>query len=386
MNKINKLKLLRNKINYIDKKIISLLSQRQSLSIDIVKKKINYGLNIRDKKREMELFKKLKITCKKNNIDNQYINKLFNIIINDSVIIQKLWNKKINKKNTNKEISKYAFLGPKGSYSHLALNILLKNKKKFLLENECFTFKSVIDNLNNNYCQFALLPIENNIAGIIPETYKILEKENIFIIQELYIYITHSLLALEGCYFSTIEQIYSHKQPFQQCSKFIKNFLHWKIYYTNSTSEAMKKIFLTNNKKAAVIGNKIGGKLYNLTTIAKNLSNTNNNITRFILLSKKKKIPLQNILSKTTLLIEFKITNICLEKIILIFKKNNINISKIIPLKNTKYYINKIFFLEINSHIYVKEMQNSLNFTKKIVKKIKILGSYPLEKNIMTIK
>ncbi|WP_075432025.1 prephenate dehydratase domain-containing protein [Buchnera aphidicola] len=386
MNKKNILDLLRNKINYIDQKIITLLSQRQSLSIDIINKKINYGLKIRDSIRENILFKKLYTLCLKKNIDYQYITKIFKTIINNSVQIQEEWNQKVKKLDIDKKKINCAVLGPQGSYSNLLFNILLKEKKFFLKEYECLTFESIIKSLHNNTCQFALLPIKNSIAGIIPETYKILQKQKLYIIQEIYVKIKHSLLAVKGTYFSQINNIYSHIQPIQQCSIFIKNFSHWKINYTNSTAKAMQTIFLKNDHHVAVIGNKKGGKLYNLKTLAKNLSNKPNNITRFILLSKKKKKIIPNKSQKTTFFINFINNNFNIKNIINVFREKNLNLENIIKYPDIKNNDQETYYFDVDSVINISILKNYLKIFKKEINKIDTLGSYETVKKVIDIE
>lgn len=386
MNKKNILELLRNRINYIDQEIITLLNQRQSLSIDIANKKINHKIKIRDSVREKLLFKKLYTICLKKNINYQYVKKIFNIIIHDSVQAQETWKKTINQFIINNRIPMCAVLGPQGSYSNLTFNILLKQKKFFLIEHECFDFLSIIKKLNDNTCQFAFLPIKNSIAGIIPETYRILKKEGLYIIKELYVHIQHSLMTLEGVYFSDISHIYSHIQPLKQCSLFINNFSHWKIHYTNSTAHAMKKVFLKGNAQSAAIGHTIGGKFYNLHTIAKNFANNSKNITRFVLLSKKpNEFSCINSL-KTTCCIKFIDQNIDFNKIISILKKYNLNVKNITLQPDFNNKEKKTYYFDINKVIDNQTLKTYLQSIQKNIYNIYTLGSYKNEKNIINIE
>lgn len=386
MNKKNILELLRNKINYIDQKIITLLSQRQSLSIDIVNKKINHGLKIRDSIRENILFQKLYTLCLKKNIDYPYIMEVFNTIINNSVKIQEEWNQKVEKLQIDKKKICCAVLGPQGSYSNLLFNFLLKEKNFFLEEYECLTFKSIIKNLHNNTCQFALLPIKNSIAGIIPETYEILQKQKLYIIQEIYVNIKHSLLAVKGTYFSKIKKIYSHIQPIQQCSIFIKNFSHWKINYTNSTAKAMHILSLKKDKNLAAIGNEKGGKLYNLKTLAKNLSNKPKNITRFLLLSKKKKKIILKKNQKTTCVIKFINNNFMIKNIINIFQEKNLNLENITKYPDTQKNNQETYYFDVDAVINTSTLKNYLKMFKKEINKIKTLGSYNSATKVIDLK
>ncbi|VAX76649.1 prephenate dehydratase domain-containing protein [Buchnera aphidicola] len=378
MNKKKILYLLRSKINKIDYKIIKLLSSRESISLDILRYKIFHKFNVRDKTREIELFKNLKKYSEINKIDPLFIEQLFNLIVKNSIKIQEFNKKKII---LNQKEYHCAYLGPIGSYSYIAYNSFIKKHKKNFLANEYPNFSSIIHAINNNDCQFALLPLENSISGIIPEVYDILkEQDKIYIIGETYLKIQHQLLSIKKCFFCDIENIYSHTQPFKQCSIFLEKFPEWKKHYFNSTSEAMKRLSLERKKNTVVIGNSIGGSFYNLKKIAINLSNKKNNVTRFILISKKQKKNLNNVSTKITMLLKISDSKKNHQEILKIFKNMNINLIKMIHQKYEKNKKNKIYFTEIQGNIFSQIIKDTLHRIKKYAEKIKILGCYAIEK------
>ncbi|VFP85009.1 P-protein [Buchnera aphidicola (Cinara splendens)] len=380
MDKKKTLQLLRNQINNVDHKIIKLLSFRESLSINILQNKIHNKLDIRDKNREIELFNNLHQLSQKNKINPKFIQKIFEIIVNNSILVQKKHKKKI-KNNSKKNFC--AYLGPVGSYSSEVFNNLSKNKKNFFLAHEHTNFNSIIESLNNRRCYVALLPFENRISGIIPEVYEILKKQNeIYIIKEIYAKIQHHLFTVKNCFFYNIKNVYSHIQPFKQCSIFLEKFPEWKKKYFNSTSEGMKKLSSENKKNSAVIGSSIGGSYYNLQKIAANISNIENNITRFILISKKKKKITKKIPVKTTILITLNNTEENITKIRKIFQTRKIEITNIILEKNIINNPTKTYLIEIIENFFSNIIQEALHTIKKHVENIKILGCYPVEKNI----
>ncbi|MGI4816622.1 MAG: prephenate dehydratase domain-containing protein [Janthinobacterium lividum] len=380
MDKKNTLQLLRSQINNVDHKIIKLLSFRESLSIDILRNKIHNKLDIRDKNREIELFNNLYQLSQKNKINPEFIQKIFEIIVNNSILIQKEHKKKI-KNNPKKRFC--AYLGPIGSYSSEVFDNLSKNKKNFFLAHEHTNFNSIIKSLNDHRCDVALLPFENRISGIIPEVYEILKKQNkIYIVKEIYATIQHHLFTVKNCFFYNIKKVYSHIQPFKQCSIFLEKFPEWKKKYFNSTSEGMKKLSLDNKKNSAVIGSSIGGSYYNLQKIAANISNIENNITKFILISKKKQKITKKIPVKTTILITLNNNPENFIKIKKIFKKRKIKITNIILETNMVNETTKTYLIEVVENFFSKITQETLYFIKKYAENIKVLGCYPVEKNI----
>ncbi|MBZ2279986.1 MAG: prephenate dehydratase domain-containing protein, partial [Buchnera aphidicola] len=68
---------------------------------------------------------------------------------------------------------------------------------------------------------YAILPIENNSSGAIEETLNILKNNNLYIVGEINVDINHCLLVVKNTKLNNIKTIYSHHQPFKQCSQFI---------------------------------------------------------------------------------------------------------------------------------------------------------------------
>ncbi|WP_367674248.1 prephenate dehydratase domain-containing protein [Buchnera aphidicola] len=134
--------------------------------------------------------------------------------------------------------------------------------------------------------KYAILPVKNNSSGNIKETNKLLKKNKFFIKKKIIMNINHCLISAQKNSFQNIKLIYSHIEPIKQCQLFIKKFPLWKIKYTNSSSEAIKKISQKKKKYIAAIGNKESCILYNLYIIKKNISNHKKNKTLFYVLKK----------------------------------------------------------------------------------------------------
>lgn len=373
----NDLLNFRNEINNIDEKIVMLLAKRKKLVLNIAQSKIKNNQPIRDINREKNLLSKLtSLGCKKN-LHPNYITRVFQLIIEESILTQKkLLETFKNSKNTDKNI--IAFLGPKGSYSDIAVSQYTKQNSQKFISKEYLSFKEVIQSVENNDSDYAILPIENNCSGAIHEIFDILKNINLFIVGEVNIKINHCLLAIEKVKFNIIKKIYSHSQPFKQCSNFISQFPDWKIERTNSTADAMKKVVKYKKITNAVLGSEIGSQIYGLKILCKNISNKENNITRFICLSK---IPLKidlNIQVKTTIIFTLEQKSKELSKIILMLEQKKI-VLKILTFYNTNK-MEKIFYLDIEKNVSSNTVQNILKIIKKISTFMKILGCYPIEK------
>ena len=85
----------RKKINKVDSEIIKLLAKRRDLSREIIRLKNESKSTIRDKNREKELLTQLIKLGKKEGLDSDFVTKVLQEIIDDSI---KLQNKILNQK------------------------------------------------------------------------------------------------------------------------------------------------------------------------------------------------------------------------------------------------------------------------------------------------
>ncbi len=176
-----------------------------------------------------------------------------------------------------------------------------------------------------------------------------------------------------------IETLYSHPQVIQQCSQFIKGLERVHIEYCESSSHAMQLVASLNKPNIAALGNADGGALYGLTVLKSDIANQPNNITRFIVVAKK---PLQvspQIHTKTLLLMTTSQQAGALVDALFVFKKHQINMTKLEsrPIYGKPW--EEMFYLEIEANIHNPETQQALDELKQYSHYLKVLGCYPSE-------
>lgn len=79
---------LRKEIRIIDKKLITLLSERQKLSEKVADYKKENMLEVKDQKYEEKLIDELTLIAKEKDLDSSFIEKIFREIISNSRKIQ----------------------------------------------------------------------------------------------------------------------------------------------------------------------------------------------------------------------------------------------------------------------------------------------------------
>ena len=372
----NPLLPLREKINQLDQKLIEILAERRQVSTEVIHAKIAANIPLRDLARERSLIKALIEQGKQYNLDDLLIKRLYQIIIEDSVLLQqKLLQEKLNQGAISS--ANIAFLGPKGSYSHSATRRYASTHFDQLTESSCSTFKDVFEKVESKVVDYGILPIENSSSGSINEVYDLLQKTNLHIIGELSLPIDHCVLAIPSAKLAQIDTIYSHPQPFQQCSNFLENYPHWKIVYCDSTSSAMETVAKLNQPNIAAMGNKDGGELYGLQVLEHNFANQKENITRFIVLARDPIEVSEQIPAKTTILMKTGQQAGALVDALSVLRNHNIVMTKLEsrPIHGTPW--EEMFYIDLQGNVHDYEMQVALKELAAITLYTKVLGCYP---------
>ncbi len=178
--------------------------------------------------------------------------------------------------------TRVAYLGPKGTYAEKAAKALAALEKfdspEFL---PCKGLRSVVDNLANNLCEAAVVPIENSVEGGVTSTLDSLWRhKNLFIHRALVLPIKHALMSCGSI--STISEVLSHPQAIAQCSQWLHDNLPNAVHLpTNSTAEAIRMV--KGSAFRAAIGSKDA--VEDLNVLAYPINDIEGNCTRFVLLS-----------------------------------------------------------------------------------------------------
>ncbi|HEJ9629430.1 MULTISPECIES: bifunctional chorismate mutase/prephenate dehydratase [Proteus] len=375
---------IRDKITTLDSELLTLLANRRQLSADVAQFKLNTHRPIRDKNRERELLDLLIEKGKNVGLDGFYISRIFQMIIEDSVLTQQaILQQHLNA--TPNESARIAYLGPKGSYSHIAARQYAARHFDTFVDCTCQKFDDIFTLVDTGQADYGLLPIENTSSGAINDVYDLLQTTSISIVGEIRIPINHALLTSVDSSPEELQTIYSHPQPFQQCSHYLNQYPNWKIEYCESTAAAMEKVALAQSPYVAAIGSEAGGSLYGLKPLANNLANQQINVTRFIVIARKAIDVSDQVPAKTTFLMATGQQAGALVDALMILKKYDIIMTKLEsrPINGTPW--EEMFYIDVQANLRDINMQKALHDLSQTTRSLKILGCYPSE-NVVPVE
>ena len=266
-----------------------------------------------------------------------------------------------------------AFQGVFGAYSHLAC-IELYPDSDYL---PCSTFEEAFATVQQGTADFAVIPIENSNAGRVTDVHFLLSQTPLHIIGEHFLRINHQLIGLPDATLKDIKRVISHPQALAQCSDFLhKN----KIAPSAQTDTALscKILAESQDKSVAAIASAAAADIYNLKILAQNIENATNNTTRFLIMSRQKKLPpYEDKKFITSLLFKAKNIPAALYKALGGFATNNLNVTKLESYLLNGKFISAQFYMEVEAHPETIAFQNALTELKFFSEDYIILGTYP---------
>ncbi|HWJ79319.1 MAG TPA: prephenate dehydratase [Niallia sp.] len=277
---------------------------------------------------------------------------------------------------------KVGYLGPKATFTNIAVNHQFPKVESFPF----LTIPNCIDAVMDGKVDVALVPVENTLEGSVNITLDYLIHEVTLPIEgEITVPIKQHLMVhpdYEKNWEDT-EVIYSHSHAIAQCHKFLHKELN-NCQYENMTSTAAAAQFVKEHPelKAAAIGNELTAQEYGLTIVKHNIHDSENNHTRFLILSKQPVVfhDTNSVQKgfKTSLMVTLPSDRSgALHQVLSAFAWRKLNLVKI-ESRPTKTGLGNYFFLiDLDSKMDDVLIPGAMQELEALGCEVKLLGSYP---------
>ena len=287
---------IRAQIDGIDDELVRLFERRMALAGDVAAYKREQGLPVSDRTREREIVSR--VTQGMDEQNAAYTKVLFSTLFDLSRSAQDRALQgpsaltdaiRAAAENTPREFpsgATVAVQGREGAYSSFACDRLFQRPSIMYFS----TFESVFQAVEKGFCRYGILPIENSLYGSVTEVYDLMSKYNFHIARSVRIKIDHALLAKKGTELSDIREIVSHEQALGQCADFIKSLGDVRVTVCSNTAEAARAAAESGRNDIAALASPDCASLYGLSVLKTSVQNSDNNHTRFIVISKKPEI------------------------------------------------------------------------------------------------
>lgn len=349
------LEKLREEISERDREILKLLNERAAISILIGKLKEAHGKDMFDPARERLIIDRL-MEAHEGPLMENAVRDIFREILSASRTLQSPLT--------------VAYLGPDGTFSHLAVLSRFGSGEKLL---PVSMISHVFDEVERGKADLGIVPIENSMEGSVKHTLDRLISTTLQIRGEVFLRVSHSLMSL--CYkLDEIIRIYSHPQALAQCRGWLRQHVpRAALLETTSTTDAVEKSL--DDSCSAAIGSSMAASAYGLPIIMEGIEDEPSNTTRFLIIGKG--LCDRSGEDKTSIVFGTPHTPGGLYRSLEPFAAARINMTRIesYPLRGKVWEY--LFFVDFNGHRDDDVVNKCLADMKERTTYMKVLGSYP---------
>jgi prephenate dehydratase len=271
-----------------------------------------------------------------------------------------------------------AFQGMRGAYSEQAC----REKMPEWSYVACNTFEDVFTKVESGHARLGMVPVENSMAGVVSDSYDLLALNKLHIVGEHYLQVHHCLLGNKNSSIERIGAVYSHPQALAQCHSIIRT-QGWDRCSEYDTAGAASEVSNRGHAEEAAIASELCAELYGLTVLKRDIQDSANNTTRFLVISKEGCVPQKAVPHKTSLLFEVRNIPAALYKCLGGFATNGVNLTRLesrpVPGKSWSYH----FYLDFQGHPDDPPCALALEEIKFFTDSLKLLGCYPESINRM---
>lgn len=266
---------------------------------------------------------------------------------------------------------KIAFQGVEGAYSHEAI------LNYFGQETECLPVQAFADlfaAIEDGQSDFAILPIENAVAGSVSQSYELLLEHDLVVHAEVIHPVRHMLMVPEKLATQPPAIVRSHPQALAQCSRYIdRHGLTPEAAF--DTAGSARDLAADPQPGVAAIASETAARLYGMKVIDSNIQDFSFNFTRFFILAKKHPQCAQK--NKTSVIFSTPHIPGVLSDCLAEFAQRKINLTRI----ESRPRLNKpwqyIFILDFEGHAQEPKCEAALMGLLRRASFVKLLGSYP---------
>ena len=370
----------RNRIDRIDKQMVTLFCERMDTASDIAAWKKEQKRPVFDPERERQ--KLLEVASSVPEELREYTASLYSLLFELSRSYQ---NRLLG---TASELTaqiqgaidetpalfpsdaSVACQGVAGAYSQIACDRLFKRPAVLYLS----SFDAVFSAIESGLCRYGVVPLENSTAGSVNAVYDLMMNHNFRIVRSVRIKVDHCLLVNPGTKREEIREIYSHQQAISQCEKYLQSFPNARVIPCENTAVAAKMVAEAGRRDAAALSSHACGKIYGLSCLESSVQDMDNNFTRFICISKK--LEIYPGADRTSLMAVLPHEPGSLYKLLSRFYALGLNLNKLEsrPLPNRNFEF--MFYFDLETSVYSPQFLQLMGEMPTLCEEFSYLGSY----------
>ncbi|MCF3933617.1 prephenate dehydratase [Acuticoccus sp. M5D2P5] len=263
------------------------------------------------------------------------------------------------------------FQGEPGANSHIAITEAFPEAEAVPLA----TFEDCFAAVESGKANYAMIPIENSVAGRVADIHTLLPSSGVHFVGEHFLPIRHQLMALPGTTLDDVKEVYSHVQALGQCRHTLRK-LGLKPVTHADTAGAARQVAATGDKTVAAIASRLAAEIYGLDILKSDVEDEAHNTTRFVVMADKPEPIGRDVPTMTSFLFRVRNVPAALYKALGGFATNGVNMVKLESYQLGGQFFATLFYADIEGHPDDPNVSLALEELSFFSARVRILGTY----------
>ena len=242
------------------------------------------------------------------------------------------------------------------------------------------TFEEAFEAIKSGDCQLGMIPVENSIAGRVADVHHLLPNSGLKIIGERFKPIHFQMMVNPGVKLEAVKTVASMPIALAQCRKTIRR-LKLKTEQVGDTALSAKLLSEHPDPTRAAIAPALAADLYGLEIVARDIEDTHNNTTRFLVMTADKAPAPPPFTSPCVTSFVFRVRNLpaALYKAMGGFATNGVNMTKLESYMENGAFTATFFYSEVDGRPEDRNLALAFEELQFFSEQFEILGVYPAD-------
>jgi prephenate dehydratase len=268
-----------------------------------------------------------------------------------------------------------SFQGEPGANSHIAARAAFPELEPL----PCASFDDAFAAVSEGQARYAMIPIENSVAGRVADVHTLIPESGLYIIGERFVPIRHQLLGLKDATLEGLTHVRSHPQALGQCRKQLRE-LGVAAVKTADTAGAAREIAELGDPRVGALASALAGEIYGLKVLKADIADAPHNTTRFLVFAREaQNAALGSGPCMTSFVFRVRNVPAALYKALGGFATNGVNMTKLESYIEGGAFSAAMFFLEVEGHPEEQALRLALEELAFFSTSLKVLGVYPAD-------
>jgi prephenate dehydratase len=267
-----------------------------------------------------------------------------------------------------------SFQGEPGANSHIAAHEAHPKLEAL----PCASFEDAFAAVSEGQARYAMIPVENSVAGRVADVHHLIPESGLFIIAERFVPIRHQLLGLKGATLEGLTHVRSHPQALGQCRKQLRD-MGVVAVKTADTAGAAREIAELGDPKIGALASSLAAEIYGLQVLKADIADASHNTTRFLVFARDEQRASADTPCMTSFVFRVRNVPAALYKALGGFATNGLNMTKLESYIEGGAFSAAMFFCEVEGHPDQPGLRLALEELAFFSTSLKVVGVYPAD-------